>query len=120
MEVRLENRYKKLVRSHMQIGNEISAGVKNVLTQDSAFNQTQAAWRFFNNKNCTLEKLSQPLLKAAHELSEQECDQYQLIKEIKQSIIATMVEESKGPKKIKPEELISRFRSKEDLYKYLT
>ena len=31
-----------------------------------------------------------------------------------------MVEESKGPKKIKPEELISRFRSKEDLYKYLT
>jgi hypothetical protein len=31
-----------------------------------------------------------------------------------------MVEEVKGPKKIKPEELISRFRSKEDLYKYLT
>jgi hypothetical protein len=31
-----------------------------------------------------------------------------------------MVEESKVPKKIKPEELISRFRSKEDLYKYLT
>ena len=44
----------------------------------------------------------------------------QLIKEIKQRIIAHMVEESKGPKKIKPEELISRFRSKEDLYKYLT
>ena len=44
----------------------------------------------------------------------------QLIKEIKQSIITSMVEESKGPKKIKPEELISRFRSKEDLYKYLT
>jgi len=31
-----------------------------------------------------------------------------------------MVEESKGPKKVKPEELISRFRSKEDLYNYLT
>lgn len=30
--------------------------VVNVLTQDSAFNQTQAAWRLFNNKNCTLEK----------------------------------------------------------------
>ena len=44
----------------------------------------------------------------------------QLIKEINQTIIARMVEESKGPKKIKPEELISRFRSKEDLYKYLT
>ena len=31
-----------------------------------------------------------------------------------------MVEESKGPKKVKSEKLISRFRSKEDLYKYLT
>jgi hypothetical protein len=31
-----------------------------------------------------------------------------------------MAEERKGPKKVKPEELISRFRSKEDLYKYLT
>jgi hypothetical protein len=31
-----------------------------------------------------------------------------------------MAEESKGPKKVKPEELISIFRSKEDLYKYLT
>ena len=31
-----------------------------------------------------------------------------------------MVEESKGPKKYKPEELMSRFRSKEDLYRYLT
>ena len=31
-----------------------------------------------------------------------------------------MVEERKGPKKIKSEELISRFRSKKDLYRYLT
>ena len=31
-----------------------------------------------------------------------------------------MVEESKGTKKIKPEVLLSRFRSKEDLNRYLT
>ena len=31
-----------------------------------------------------------------------------------------MVEEEKKSKKVKPEELMSRFRSKEDLYKYLT
>ena len=43
-----------------------------------------------------------------------------LIKEIKQTIIAHMVDVSKGPKKIKLDELISRFRSKEDLYLYLT
>ena len=35
-------------------------------------------------------------------------------------VTTQIVEERKGPKKIKPEELISRFRSKEDLYKYLT
>ncbi len=44
-----------------------NGGVKSLLSQDSAFNQTQAGWRFFNNKNCTLKELSQPLLKAAHE-----------------------------------------------------
>ena len=31
-----------------------------------------------------------------------------------------MVEESKGPEKIKPKVLLSRFRSKEDLNRYLT
>ncbi len=44
----------------------------------------------------------------------------QFIKEIKQTITAHMVEEEKRAKKVKPEELMSRFRSKEDLYKYLT
>jgi hypothetical protein len=34
--------------------------------------------------------------------------------------MTSMAEESKGPKKVKPEELISRFRYREDLYKYLT
>jgi hypothetical protein len=31
-----------------------------------------------------------------------------------------MVEESKSHKRHKPEDLLSRFRSKEDLYRYLT
>ena len=31
-----------------------------------------------------------------------------------------MIEESKGPKKYMAEELTQRFRSKEDLYRYLT
>ena len=30
------------------------------------------------------------------------------------------MEESKGPKRHLPEDFISRFRSKEDLYRYLT
>ena len=48
--------------------------------------------------------------------------QYNLIlnKEITTLSAEIMVEESKGTKKIKPEVLLSRFRSKEDLYRYLT
>lgn len=79
MEPRLEKRYEILVRSHMQVGHELAPGVKNVLNKDAAFNQTQAAWRFFNNENCTLEELSQPLLEAAHELSKEECDDFLLV-----------------------------------------
>jgi hypothetical protein len=79
MELRLEKRYNHLVRSHMQVGHELAAGVKSLLSEDIGFNQTQAAWRFFKNENCTLEDLSEPLLKASYELSEQECDEYILI-----------------------------------------
>jgi hypothetical protein len=43
-----------------------------------------------------------------------------LNKEITTQTAEEMVEESKGTKKIKPEVLLSRFRSKEDLYRYLT
>jgi hypothetical protein len=43
-----------------------------------------------------------------------------LNKEITIQSALQMVEESKGNKRIKPEVLLSRFRSKEDLYRYLT
>jgi hypothetical protein len=43
-----------------------------------------------------------------------------LNREITAEAAEEMVEESKGTKKIKPEVLLSRFRSKEDLYRYLT
>lgn len=79
MEARLEKRFEQLVRSHMQASQSVAAGVKSILNDDLAFNQTQAAWRFFNNDNCNLVELSQPLLKAAHEASAHECDDYILI-----------------------------------------
>lgn len=43
-----------------------------------------------------------------------------LNREITAKAAEEMIEESKGNKKIKPEVLLSRFRSKEDLYRYLT
>lgn len=79
MEKRLEKRFNLLVRSHMQNNSTLAAGVKTLLDKDAAFNQTQAAWRFFNNDRCTLEELSAPLLKAAHEFNVKECELYGLI-----------------------------------------
>lgn len=79
MELRLKKRHAKLVRSHMNVGHELAAGVKSTLNKDIAFSQTQAAWRFFNNDKCSLESLSLPLLEAAQELSEQECSEYLLL-----------------------------------------
>ena len=43
-----------------------------------------------------------------------------LNREITAEASEEMIKESKGTKKIKPEVLLSRFRSKEDLYRYLT
>lgn len=79
MDPRLEKRHQQLTRSHLQVGCKLAPGVKSILSKDVAFNQTQAAWRFLNNKRCTLASLSEPLLKAAHELSKDECDQYILV-----------------------------------------
>lgn len=79
MEARLQKRYEQLVRAHMHSNNALAAGVKSTLDNNTAFSQTQAAWRFLNNDRCTLEKLSTPLLQAAHESIEKECDSFVLI-----------------------------------------
>lgn len=79
MEKRLEKRYEQLVRSHMHTHSKLAAGIKSHLKEDTAFTQTQAAWRFLNNENCTLIDLSKPLLTAAHELCKDECSEYALV-----------------------------------------
>lgn len=63
----------------MQTNQELASGIKSHLNDDRAFAQTQAAWRFLNNENCTLIELSKPLLSAAHELCRNECNQYALV-----------------------------------------
>ncbi|OHC24739.1 MAG: hypothetical protein A3F63_16695 [Pseudomonadales bacterium RIFCSPHIGHO2_12_FULL_40_16] len=62
----------------MHTNNKLASGVKNQLNKDAAFAQTQAAWRFFNNENCTLTELNKPLLLAGHELCRDECIEYAL------------------------------------------
>lgn len=79
MEKRLKNRYDKLVRSHMNSNNDLASGVKTQLANDIAFNQTQAAWRFFNNESVTLKDLSAPILQAGHALCAEELGEHALI-----------------------------------------
>ena len=62
LELRLKRRYDQLVRSHMIKSDMLSAGVKSGLKSTQSFNETQAAWRFFNNERCELGELMKPLL----------------------------------------------------------
>src|SRR5690348_5255783 len=79
LEVRLVRRYNHLVRSHMISSDLLSPGVKSTLKGNKAFNQTQAAWRFFNNERCELKELMSPILSAALEQSEESCKDYNLV-----------------------------------------
>lgn len=78
LELRHKRRYEQLVRSHMIKSDELSAGVKSSLKSTQSFNETQAAWRFFNNERCKLDELAKPLV--AHGIKHSEdCGQYGLI-----------------------------------------
>ena len=79
LEPRLIKRYQQLVRSHMLTSDFLSSGIKSALSKHDAFNQTQAAWRFFNNEPCSLDKLVKPILNSALEQASQQCINHTLI-----------------------------------------
>ncbi len=79
LESRLVRRYHQLVKSHMSINNLLTAGIKSTLEGNEAFNQTQAAWRFFNNERCELTELIKPIKDSALNQSERLCVNYNLI-----------------------------------------
>jgi hypothetical protein len=61
MERRLQQRFLKLVHSHMRSAHALAAGVASMPNFQSAFAGTQAAWRFLNNDRVTLPALVAPL-----------------------------------------------------------
>lgn len=79
MEPRLVKRYHQLVKSHMKQNNLLSPGIKQTLSSSSAFSQTQAAWRFFNNERCELKELIKPLIESAHQQVVSSCKDYGLV-----------------------------------------
>lgn len=79
LEARLVKRYDKLVRSHMTTNDFLTSGIKSTLSDQGAFAQTQAAWRFFNNEKCTLQELIKPILASSLEEARKHCMKYALI-----------------------------------------
>ena len=71
LEPRLRRRYELLLKDHLNAAPKLAQGVKALSHHETAWANTQAAWRFFNNDNVTYPQLSAPLLQSAHkELAE--------------------------------------------------
>lgn len=67
LEPRLQRRYKQLVKEHLSATQTIAAGLRALPGSRTAFASTQAAWRFYANKDVSLEALAEPLIDSARE-----------------------------------------------------
>ena len=65
LEPRLKKRYEGLIQDHLNVSPKLAQGVKSLSHHQTAWANTQAAWRFFNNDNVGYPLLSQPLFQAA-------------------------------------------------------
>lgn len=70
LEFRLQNRYERLVKAHLDHFPELAAGIKSFPGRSKAFAATQAAWRFLNNERVTLPALVEPLREAGRQESQ--------------------------------------------------
>lgn len=61
LELRLQQRFGKMVQSHLHSVPKLAAGLSALPDVNSAFASTQAAWRFLNNRRVTLPDLVEPL-----------------------------------------------------------
>jgi len=61
MEERLQDRYLRLVESHMNAVQAVAAGIHALPGAGCSLAATQAAWRFFKNARSTLPTLVEPL-----------------------------------------------------------
>ena len=63
----LRNRYHVLVKEHLNAAPKLAQGVKTLSHHETAWANTQAAWRFFDNDNVGFPQLSLPLTQAARQ-----------------------------------------------------
>ena len=79
MELRLQNRYRTLVDSHLNVMQAVAAGIKAMPRVGTAFAATQAAWRFFRNPKVTLPELAEPLRDAGRQGCRESQSDYVLV-----------------------------------------
>jgi len=63
----LQERYSKLVKSHMNSSQRTAAGPRSLPELREAATASQAAWRFLNNERITLQTLVEPLRKVGRD-----------------------------------------------------
>lgn len=67
LEPRLSKRYCMLITEHLHAAPKLAQGVKALSHHETAWANTQAAWRFFNNENVTYPELSSPLIQSSNQ-----------------------------------------------------
>ena len=72
---RINYRYQHMVKEHININKTVSAGHKSLMSTNTSFASTQAAWRFYQNPKVTLNKLIGPLQDIAAQ-GVRQCNRY--------------------------------------------
>lgn len=67
MDRRLQNRYRTIVKQHVQAAQALAAGLHALPSAPSTFAATQAAWRFLHNDRVGLPRLVEPLREAGRQ-----------------------------------------------------
>jgi hypothetical protein len=68
-----------LIKDHLNVAPKLAQGVKALSHHETAWSNTQAAWRFFNNDNITYPQLSLPLLQSARKELNSCATEYSLV-----------------------------------------
>jgi len=79
LESRLQERFIKLVKAHLNASTRTSHGPRSLPELGKPASASQAAWRFLNNERVTLQTLAEPLRKAGRDGCSQSESQFVLL-----------------------------------------
>lgn len=79
LDVRLSERYQRLVQGHLGQAKATAAGLHALPLETSTLAATMAGWRFLHNPEVTLPRLAEPLLTHARQAMADACREYLLV-----------------------------------------